>query len=165
MVSIRPKRETRLQSAARFLFLRSNMFAESIARLLDSAARNPISLRRIATAALAVALVTGACGVRAQSQAGAAGRVPTPAADPFTRIVPDDCHAPAPSDFSELRQAADLFHRRGQTSEEARTLMLLGILDQEVGQYAASISWLRKASTAATAARDPDAASRAQPLI
>jgi CHAT domain-containing protein len=141
------------------------MFVESMAGALDSAARNPSSVRRFAAASLAVALVAGAWGVRAQAQAGVEGRVSNPAADLFTRIVPDDCRAPAPSDFSELRQAADLFHRRGQTSEEARTLMLLGILDQEVGQYAASISWLRKASTAATAARDPDAASRAQALI
>ena len=63
----------------------------------------------------------------------------------FTRIVPDDCHAASASNLAELKSAVTGFRSHGDHQNELRTLILLGELYEQSGEYKEALPYLLSA--------------------
>ena len=63
----------------------------------------------------------------------------------FSRIVPDDCHAPSESAMSDVNLALAAFERNHNLQNEVRALVLLGSLYERSGEYKQALPSLQRA--------------------
>ncbi len=63
----------------------------------------------------------------------------------FTRVIPDDCHAPSDSAVAEVKSAVTTFQNKHDQQDEVRALILLGTLYEQTGEYKKALPFLRSA--------------------
>ncbi len=63
----------------------------------------------------------------------------------FTRIVPNDCHAPSDSALAEVKSALARFQHIHDREDEVRALILLGTLYEQLGEYQQALPYLQSA--------------------
>jgi len=83
----------------------------------------------------------------------AISRAQQPAVDAesvFTRIIPDDCHAPTDSALAEVKSAVTTFQSKHNLEDEVRALVLLATLYERLGEYKQALPYLRRALPLAT---------------
>lgn len=68
---------------------------------------------------------------------------PDTPASVLARIVPNDCHGPTPADFAAVQSALSALQLAGDTAGQIRALTLLATLEQETGDYNASLPYLQ----------------------
>jgi len=106
---------------------------------------------RSATSGLcAILLIVSVCPstkIHAQTASHAQSSSAGDLASLFTRIAPDDCHAAAESNLSELKSALAQFRSHGDRADELRALTLLGKLYEQSGEYKAALPYLQTALT------------------
>ena len=63
----------------------------------------------------------------------------------FSRIIPDDCHAPTDSALAEVKSALTAFRNKHDQQDEVRGLILLGTLYEQLGEYKQALPYLQSA--------------------
>jgi CHAT domain-containing protein len=96
------------------------------------------------------------------SQASSSGPIAPDLGSLFTRIAPDDCHAPSESALAEVKSAVTTFRGQRDQKDEVRALILLGALYEGSGEYKQALPYLQRATQLA---KDNEAKAQALTML